>query len=172
MTRSKTVGFAVALVVTLLSLPLLAQTKTPQPLPPVPVPGSRAGQTPGAKRPQREPCFEKAGISKSVLEQRRAIREQTRSQVAAVCNDRSLTPQQRREKIHQIREQAHQQIEGLMTPQQRSALESCRKSRGAGVGRHGVGGLHRGESPCGELPGASGRGPKPPVEREDEDDER
>jgi hypothetical protein len=89
------------------------------------------------------------------MQQRKGIEESTHSQVESVCSDSSLTPQQKQQKIRQLRQQAQKQVIGLITPQQEQALKSCRASRGEGP--H-VGGMHGAAGgPCGEM--ASGNKP-------------
>jgi hypothetical protein len=67
----------------------------------------------------------------------------------SVCSDSSLTPQQKKQKIHQLHQEAEQQVQGLISPEQEQALKSCREKRGAVP--H-VGGLHGGGGdPCGEM---------------------
>jgi len=81
----------------------------------------------------------------------------------SVCNDSSLNEQQKREKIREIRQQSHQQIEALISPQQQEAVKACQKERAAprgGSAGHGAGGIHHGGGPCGEM-GSSA--PKPPL---------
>ncbi|HEV2732062.1 MAG TPA: hypothetical protein VGV15_18670 [Terriglobales bacterium] len=117
------------------------------------------------QRAHEKPCWEVAGISKSAMAERRRIEQETRSQVQSVCNDSSLNEQQKREKIHEIRQQSHQQIEVLINPQQQEALTACQKERAAargGSAGHSAGGIHHGGGPCGEI----GSGPKPPSEPE------
>ncbi len=101
-----------------------------------------------------KPCWEVAGISKSAIAERSRIEQETRSQVQSVCNDSSLNEQQKREKIREIRQQSHQQIDALISPQQQEALKACQKERAAargGSAGHGAGGIHRGGGPCGEM---------------------
>ena len=145
-------GSAAALLLLLSAWPLLAQV-TPRPT--SPVPGSTTGTTTAGRRGRREPCWKQAGVSQQVQQQRRQIEESARSQISAICSNSSLSAQQKHQQIQQIHQQTRQQIEGLMTPQQRSAIEACRAQRGGG-GRS-MRGLHRGggEGPCGELPSAS-----------------
>jgi hypothetical protein len=87
------------------------------------------------------------------MEQRRNIEQSTRAEIQSVCANSSLTPQQRREQMRAIRERSRQQMDALISPQQREALKACRESRGKGhVGGGGFhGGGERGEGPCGEL---------------------
>ena len=151
------------------ALPLLAQSAPPN------------GNPPGQMRNGRqEPCWQQAGIEKSVMEQRWSLERDTRSQVEAVCSNSSLTPQQKRQQVKEIRQQAHQKMEGLVTADQEKALTSCQQARGmnhpgggSGAGAHdGAGGgcgewqgsrSHPGGSPNG-APGNSngGTGNPPP----------
>jgi hypothetical protein len=123
-------------------------------------------QTPVAPRPapQRrvQPCWQVAGISKTAMQERAAIANQTRSQIAAVCADTSLTPQQRREQIQQIHSQAKQKEEGLVSSSQQEALQACQKQR---AGAHPpAAGLHHGGNPgpCGEFAAVPTGHPNPP----------
>jgi hypothetical protein len=104
------------------------------------------------------------------MQQRRQIEESTHGQVQSVCSDSSLSPQQKREKIRQLREQAHQQVEGLISASQQQALRACQQERAAARGVH-AGGMHSGNAvPCGELPSGKGTGqpatPEPETEPE------
>lgn len=143
--------FALAILILALPLSLTAQQPSafPQVSPrPVQAPGTRPGQ-----RVRQEPCWQEAGVTKTAIEQRRTIEEGVKSQVASVCANSSLTPQQRQQEIRQIHEQAHQQIEALISPQQQEAIKSCQASRGHGGGGLHAGG-HGGMGPCGEMPSA------------------
>lgn len=103
-------------------------------------------------RPRQEPCWQVAGISKAAIQERQALARETRAQVEAVCADTSLTAQQRRERIREIRQQARGKSEGLITPQQREALQACQKERSPAAGRpHPPAVPHpSGTGPCGE----------------------
>jgi hypothetical protein len=149
-------GLAIALI--FLALPLFAQQRS------APLGGAIGAQLPNTRprvtgrrtnaTPRQEPCWQEAGISKAAMEQRRSIEQNTRAEIEAVCANSSLTPQQRREQMRDIRERSRQQIDALISPQQREALRACQQSRnkghiGGGGGFHGGGG--HGEGPCGEL---------------------
>lgn len=136
--------------------PLLAQVRKP-------LPATRTA------RPRAVPCWEQAGISKSAIEERTAIQREARSQVEAVCADTSLTPQQKRERIREIHQQAKERAEALISPQQQEALTACQKERAANhpPAAPGVhhGGAHAG--PCGELlPATHPAAPAPNPTRE------
>jgi hypothetical protein len=100
---------------------------------------TRPGQT------RQEPCWQQAGIPSSVVQQQREIAQNTRSQVEAVCSNSSLNAQQKNEQIHQIRAEAHQKMEGLVSAQQMETLEKCRAARGHSA-RHASSG-----NPCGST---------------------
>ena len=120
---------------------------------PEPVPG-RPGTTAHPQQPHEPPCWQVAGISKSAMEQRQAIQQRTRSEVEAVCADPSLSQQQRQQKIREIHEQAKQELDALVSPQQMEALKSCQQARNHG-GSHPAPGhpsASAGHGPCGEMP--------------------
>lgn len=127
----------IALAVFLLAGPLWAQATRPTTPSSKPIPTGK-----------QEPCWKQAGISQTALQERRQIAEQTHSQVEAVCANSSLTQQQKRQKIHQIREQAHAKMDKLVSPSQMEALKSCRAKRGMPTAAQAP----RGADPCGNMP--------------------
>ena len=129
-----------------------------------PLPGAHPGPVSRAPRPHQPPCWQEAGISKTAMEQRGAIQRKTRAEIEAVCAETSLTPQERQQKIQQIHQQAKQEMDALVTPQQMEALKSCQMSRNHGGGHPGVGhpSAGGGHGPCGELPSRSGPSPTSP----------
>ena len=153
-------GLAVAV---LLFFPLGTGLATAQTVRPVQtVPGARA------PHPHQEPCWQVAGISKSAMDQRRTIAQNTHSQVESVCADTSLTVSQKHEKIRQIREQARQQEEALVTPSQMQALHACQAERNHNGGVHAGGGHGGGSGPCGDLPANSAPNKSPGSKPENE----
>jgi len=122
------------------------------------------------RRGGQEPCWQKAGIEKSVMDQVRTVAHDARSQVEGVCSNSSLSPQQRQQQARQIREQAMQKRDSLLTADQRKSLMACQQERG---GHPGGGGQHEGMGGgmgggCGEMPhngfrpgGSSGNGGNP-----------
>ena len=122
----------------------------------------RNGPSPGpiAKPAKQEPCWEVAGVSKSALQQRRTISQQARQEVESVCANSSLSIQQKRQEIQQIRQRERQEIEGIITPAQQQAMRSCEEQRHpAHGGGHAGGG---GSGPCGEMTS----GPRPTPQQE------
>jgi hypothetical protein len=124
----------------------LAENATAQ-VPIRPRPSTAPGTT---TRPRLEPCWEVAGVSKSAIQQRRAVAQQARQQVEAVCANSSLSIPQKRQQIQRIHQQERQQIEAIITPAQQAAMRSCQEGRNGGhTGGGHVGGRHGG--PCGEM---------------------
>jgi len=150
MTKTTTT-FAFSLIVVLnLSVPTLLAQATPS----AKVHNKSTAPVARMQAAHEKPCWEVAGISKSAIAERSRIEQETRSQVQSVCNDSSLNEQQKREKIGEIRQQSHQQINALISPQQQEALKACQKERAAargGSAGHGAGEIHRGGGPCGEM---------------------
>ena len=136
------------------ALPMLAQTSSPS--------NNQQGQNGGGRRGNFSPCWQQAGIEKSAMEQRWATERDTRSQVEAVCANSSLTPQQKQQQAREIRQQARQKMEGLVTPEQEKALTVCQQERGMNHGGGGAeGSAHQeGGGGCGEWPhsGQGGQG--------------
>jgi len=130
---------------------------------------TRPSTAPGTiKRPRLEPCWEVAGVSKSAIQQRRAVAQQAHQQVEAVCANSSLSAQQKRQEIQRIHQQERQQIEAIITPAQQAAIRSCQEGRNGGhTGGGHVGGGHGG--PCGEM--SVPRNSVPPRSSNPQDDE-
>jgi hypothetical protein len=86
-----------------------------------------------AERPQFQfppaTVLAQVGISKGVIEQRRCVEQNARAQVESVCADSSLTQQQKHQKIKELRQQARQQIDAIITPQQQEELKACNAQR-------------------------------------------
>ena len=111
---------------------------------------SRAQQpAKGSASQKTEPCWEQAGISKRVIEQRRSIQESTRSEIQAVCSEPNLSEEQKREKIHQIRQAAREKADAMISPAERQQLEACQRAHHAGGPK--TGGHPAGGDPCAGL---------------------
>ena len=133
-----------------------SDSKSQQPSSPPTSNDNSTGNTTGT--PKQTPCWQQAGISKEVMEQRKTLEQQAKSQVAAVCADTSLTAQQKREKIKAIHQQTQQQVQALITTDQQAALKSCQAARKEAQTENG-GGPHpgAGKGPCGDMPAGSGQ---------------
>jgi len=111
-----------------------------------------AGSNPSPAHPGNGgPCFQQAGIDKSVMEQLFSIQRESHSQIQSVCSDTSLSAQQKHQQVRQIHQQTHQKIEGLITPEQEKALMACRQQQRGETHPGGHLGMGGG---CGEWGGA------------------
>ena len=123
------------------------------------IPSSRLPRRTTTTNPNRqEPCWQVAGVSKSAIQQRQALQRSARQEIESVCANPSLSVTQKRERIREIHQQEHQQVEGLISPQQQEAIRACQQSRGGhlgGGGGHSTGGHIAG--PCGTIPGFAER---------------
>ena len=117
---------------------------------------------------RQEPCWQQVGISESAKQQRETIANDRRSQVEAVCADTSLTPQQKQQKIHQIRQDAKQKIDAVISPEQEEQLQACQKERAGG--RPSAPAAQHAGGPCGEL--TSGAHPKNAPARAGQENEK
>jgi Spy/CpxP family protein refolding chaperone len=153
-------------VLLLLSASGLFAQNTPQP-----------NDNPPAQRPRPtrrgngQPCWQQAGIEKSVMEQRWNMERETREQVSAACSNSSLTPQQKNQQAREIHRTSREKIEGLVTPSQEKALTACQAERGmhhpgnegggGGCGEWSHPGGHPG-GPANSAPGGNSGSNSPP----------
>jgi Spy/CpxP family protein refolding chaperone len=107
-------------------------------------------------RTGQEPCWKQAGIGQSVMEQRHTIERDTHSQIEGVCENSALTPRQKQQQVREIRQQAQQKLDALVTPEQLSTLHSCQQQRAA---NHPVNEGHhaQGAGPCGNFASSQGQ---------------
>jgi hypothetical protein len=113
-----------------------------------PLPGT--ARTGHAQQPQQEPCWKQVGISQAAMDEQRSIQREARAQVEAVCSDSSLSEQQKKEKIQEIRKSEQEQLAGLIPAAQREELKQCQKER---ANSHPAVTAHRPAvhtGPCGE----------------------
>jgi hypothetical protein len=120
-----------------------------------------SGQTalPGQAHPgqaahaQQEPCWKQVGISSAAMDEQRSIQKESRAQIEAVCRDSSLSEQQKKAKIQEIRQAERGRLDGLISAEQREQLKQCQKARASAhpaTAPH-PSGVHTG--PCGEVAG-------------------
>jgi len=86
-----------------------------------------------------------------VAEQIFSMGRDARSQVESICSSSSLTPQQKRQQVREIRQQAMQKREALVAADQQKAFRACQQARrgnrpGGRDPHEGLGGE------CGEMP--------------------
>ena len=147
--------FACTIVLAFSGFALSALAQVSMPVPRIgrtqPLPATRH-----PKAPRQVPCWQEAGVTKATMEERRSIEQSSRAEIQSVCDNSSLSPEQRREQIRSIRQRTSQQVNALISPQQREEIKSCQQARAShtgGGGLHHVGGGGGGErrGPCGEL---------------------
>ena len=140
---------AALMVVLLTPALLLAQDQQSAP-PEAAAPGPQAGPRGG-----EPPCFKQAGVSEDTWQKIRDIHKTNHQQVVSICENSSLSAQQKRDQVRQAFQQTEQQVHGLLTPQQQDALKQCRQERRGdrkGMGG-GMRGMHRrgGGDPCARI---------------------
>jgi Spy/CpxP family protein refolding chaperone len=132
---------------------LLAQDQQSAPPDTAPeAPGPQAG-----RRSAEPPCFKQAGVSDDTWQKIREIHKTTHQQVVSICENTSLSAQQKRDQVRQAFQQTEQQVHGLLTPQQQDAVKQCRQERrgdrkGMGGGGRGMRRMRRGGGdPCARI---------------------
>jgi Spy/CpxP family protein refolding chaperone len=105
---------------------------------------------------RQEPCWRQAGISKSVMEQHQSLERDGHSQIAGVCENSSLSPEQKQQQVREIRQQTQQKVDTLLTPEQLTTLHACQQQRRGNNGNAGEG-HHAGAGPCGNFAASQGR---------------
>jgi Spy/CpxP family protein refolding chaperone len=131
--RSKMMTCALAIVALVAPATLRAQQTQSEP------PPASSGSSAGASDPTAAPppnrmargeaCWREAGITRTELQQRNAIQEKTRTQIAGVCANRSFTPKEKMQQVRELRVAEKQQFADLLTPDQQKALKECRRNR-------------------------------------------
>ncbi len=88
---------------------------------------------PGARRGGRgqdrhmQMLAQKLNLTDAQKQQFRQIGQQMRQQGMAIRNDSSLTDDQKKEKMQGLRKQSHQQMFGILTPEQKDQLKQLRE---------------------------------------------
>lgn len=130
-------------------------------------PSAEAGAPQARQRGAEPPCFKQAGVSDETWQKIKDIHKSTHQQVVGICENTSLSPQQKRQQVRDARQQAEQQVHGLLTSQQQEAVKQCRQERRAdrkGMGG-GMGGMHRGGGdPCARIMRQQNKGQGAPPE--------
>lgn len=144
LSRNKWLGFVFSGLLLTAAVPVFAQDSQPsapaqaqsqhqdhdQAPPPADQSPDAAPQGPAAAG---ERCWQQAGISGEAMKSRRSITENAKSRMQQVEQDTSLTPQQQRQQIREIRRNAKQQLEKVLTPEQRQDLQQCQRARKPGA---------------------------------------
>jgi Spy/CpxP family protein refolding chaperone len=115
---------------------LRAQTPGGQQPPAAPPPQDAPSQ-PAAGTPTQPPAatpeagapLSKLGLSDEQKKQIHNIRKEAQQQVQAVHNNTSLTQQQQAQQVRQIHHSSAQQVDGVLTPEQRAQYDAYRKAQ-------------------------------------------
>lgn len=134
---------------TLLSIPTVGQQSTPQQRPDQNQPqgeGQKRGpwaHRGGQRQNHMTMLARKLNLTDQQKQQFQQINQNMRKQVMAVHNDASLSDDQKREKMQDLRKQAHKQMYDVLTPAQRDQLKQMReqyqKDQGKGSGGQAAG---------------------------------
>lgn len=137
---------------TLFSISAVGQQNTPQQSPDQNQPqGENQKRGPWARRRgQRENHMamlaRKLNLTDQQKQQFQQINQGLRKQVMAVHNDSSLNDDQKREKMQELRKQAHKQMFDVLTPAQRDQLKQMREQHQKDQGK-ASGGQAAGKKP-------------------------
>jgi len=107
------------------------QQPPPAQNPPGAQPQAAPGQqpaTPPAAQPEEGAPLSKLGLSDDQKKQIHKIRKQAEEQVQAIKKDTSLNEQQQTIQIRQVRRNQVQQVDEVLTPEQREKYDAWRKS--------------------------------------------
>jgi Spy/CpxP family protein refolding chaperone len=81
----------------------------------------------GGQRQHMEMLAKKLNLTDTQRQQFREIGQHTRQQVMSIRNDSSLTDDQKKEKVQALRKQSHQEMFGVLTPEQKEQLKQMRQ---------------------------------------------
>ncbi|MGA8103442.1 MAG: hypothetical protein WB869_14880 [Candidatus Acidiferrales bacterium] len=131
--HSKMIACSFAALAAMAPATLHAQQSQSVPPPASSSSGSGASdQTPAASPNQTAgggACWRQAGITRAELQQRKTIQAKTKSQIAGVCANTSLTPKEKMQQVRELRVAEKQQLADLLTPEQQKALKECQQAR-------------------------------------------
>lgn len=91
----------------------------------------------GAKGDHRKGGFKKGkfgqdlGLSQEQKDRMASLRQESRKQFDAIRNDKSLSDEQKKAKLADLRKQQHESMKSILTPEQQQKLQSMKKDRGA-----------------------------------------
>jgi hypothetical protein len=107
------------------------QTPAAQPSPQAPAQSApQPALPPSNHRTLRHtPCWKVAGIAPEVVNQRWQIEDNAKGKISALCSDPALTPEKKRERIHQIDEQTAQEVAKIIPAEQLAAFKACQAER-------------------------------------------
>ena len=134
---------SIALLSMFLAAAMAAQT--------APAPSDNTTAAPHKMMPRHHGGFERMAQQLNLTDQQKTqiqgFTEAGRQQALSIKQDTSLTPEQKRDKFRQLRASTHQQVLGILTPEQQQQMKQLRsqhagmgRGKGAGMG-HGMGAM-------------------------------
>ena len=141
-------GSLIGALMLLLLTPALLRAQDQQSAPP---PGAAPGPQ-AMRRGQEAPCFKQAGVSDETWQKIREIHKANHQNMVGICENSSLSAQQKRDQIRQAFRETQKQVHDLLTPQQQDAVKQCRKEHRKNMGG-GMGGRRGGRNgdPCARI---------------------
>jgi Spy/CpxP family protein refolding chaperone len=137
---------SIALLSLFLAAAMAAQT--------APAPSDDAAAAPHKMMPRHHDGLERMAQQLNLTEQQKTqiqgFTQAGRQQAQSIQQDASLTPEQKRDKFRQLRASTHQQVLGVLTPEQQQQMKQLR-SEHAGMGRGKGAGMGRGMGPLARL---------------------
>ena len=111
------------------ALPAARAADETQPTPPPPGGGPRGEWREHRQEMMGKEMTEKLGLSQDQQDKVKAIREKNQADIKAVRDDASLTEDQKREKIRELRMNSMKDIRAVLTPDQQAKMDQMRKER-------------------------------------------
>ena len=132
-------------------------TGTPSAQPSLPtsidqIPGIPPGSRPVARGPQHDRrCWREAGIAPAKVNERWKLEDGAQVKINQVCSEASLTPEKKREKIHEINLQTQQETANIIPAQQLTAFNACEAKREQENAKHPGPIAQKQLGPCGGV---------------------
>jgi Spy/CpxP family protein refolding chaperone len=119
----------IAAGLTVAALPTVRAADETQPTPPPAGGGQRGERRERRQEMMGKEMAEKLGLSQDQQDKVKVIREKTQTDITAVRDDVSLTEDQKREKIRDLRMNSMKDFRAVLTPDQQAKMEQMRKER-------------------------------------------
>lgn len=137
---------SIALLSLFLAAAMVAQT--------APAPSDNTAAAPHKMMSRHHGGFERMARQLNLTDQQKTqiqgFTQAGRQQAMSITQDTSLMPEQKRDKFRELRASTHQQILGVLTPEQQQQMKQLRAHH-AGMGRGKGAGMGRGMGPLAHL---------------------
>ena len=104
-----------------------------------------------ANRARLALCWKQAGIAPAAMNQRWKIQDNGKARINEVCNDPTLTPEKRRDRIGQINEETDREIAKIIPAKQLQAFKACQAEQEKGKAKRPGSKPQRELGPCGGV---------------------